>query len=85
MASFEQYVCSGLHVIPAQAGIHPANLRGRSAYELDSRLRGNDVQAMRDEAANGATTPPLSMRRTACLVNFATLFLSFLPRACATY
>jgi len=43
VASFERYVGPSLHVIPAKAGIHSASLQERAAYELDSRLRGNDL------------------------------------------
>jgi hypothetical protein len=46
----------GVAVIPAQAGIHFANLRKPAVYRLDSRLRGNDWRFERDVVSNNPTT-----------------------------
>ena len=54
--SFEWYGKSKPHVIPAKAGIHPANLWRCAFYRLDSRFRGNDVWFDMNPRPNDATT-----------------------------
>ena len=47
---------SQVAVIPAKAGIHPANLREYAVDGLDSRFRGNDRRTERDPIANDTST-----------------------------
>ena len=56
VVSFEWYGKSKPHVIPAKAGIHPANLWRCAVYRLDSRFRGNDVWFDMDPRPNDTTT-----------------------------
>jgi hypothetical protein len=46
----------GPHVIPANAGIHSANLGKRAAYGLDSRFHGNDRRFVKDAIPIDTTT-----------------------------
>jgi hypothetical protein len=56
-------------VIPAKAGIHPANLWQCAVYRLDSRFRGNDWCFELDPTQNDTTTAILwhaSKTRISC-------------------
>ena len=46
----------GVAVIPAKAGIHPANLWRCAVHRLDSRFRGNDWYFEVDPTPNDTTT-----------------------------